>query len=217
MMSMHLSYAWAAIAGLMLAAQAPSLAGTITGASLPVGPHVLSPEPSDINFGCFADYRIDVTGLGPADLVVDVSPSSSVKDYAVIAAQLGNFWTQPITGIQLILGTGSVDPGAGTDSFQPFSSGGLDFDWESGAPAGDFPPPAASAAGSYDLDHQPYVLAWTNDETKVNNLLEMQYSLDVPDGLSTFTIRHVPMPEPTSIAIAGLAGLIVLSRRRPAR
>jgi len=36
----------------------------------------------------------------------------------------------------------------------------------------------------------------------------------VPDGITEFTIRQTPIPEPASLALLGIGGLALLRRRR---
>ena len=151
----------------------------------------------------------DYTAIGPVDIVLDVIDSGGVTEYIVIEGVQNNTgldWD----GYHIELGFGT---GAG---FVKSTAGdGLDFDGPDYDSTADFNPggyffPTVSRPSEDDLvaggGIQP-------DFAYAGNFI---FHVDVPDGISQFTIRQspLPVPEPTSaLSLAVLSGLALRRRR----
>jgi hypothetical protein len=151
-------------------------------------------------------------GIGPVDLVFDVSDTGGVTEYLFMEGvhnDTGADWS----GYHLELGFGN---GAGFVASLP--GDGLDFD------APDFdsdfffdPFPGVFPAVTVGEDD---ILAGGGvqpDSAFAGNFL---FHVDVPDGITSFTIRQSPIavPEPSTLALAclGLLGLSASGRRKRA-
>lgn len=145
-------------------------------------------------------------GVGPADIEFTVVPSGGVTEYWVEEG-VSNGTGFDFTGYRLELGFGM---GAG---FVPSASGdGLDFD------APDFNLPTSFA---------PFFTAWSESEDVISasggllpnggfSLPYFRFAIDVPDGITNFTLRQLPIvvPEPASMALLGLGAVCWLGKRR---
>ncbi len=190
----------------------------VTGASGAAGAGVKSVDVSQLPLfpgAALGAYDIEIFAAQPFDLVVQTADSGGMGSFLVVEAIINNLTGTPITGLDLILGSGTIDPATGIDSFVPFTSGALDFGWEAGAIRN---PDDTVADGNkgYDLDASPYVLSWSGATTYDGSDLSASYYLDVPDELTSFTIRHVALPEPGSLALFALA-VTPLTRWRASR
>lgn len=151
----------------------------------------------------------DYVGIGPVDLVFDVEDTGGVTEYHFIEGVQNNTgldWTS--YHIELGFGTGA--------SFVKSTAGdGLDFD------APDFnsdfffnPVPGFFPSVSVTEDD---VIASGGVMPGPSFAGYFRFHVDVPDGISSFTIRQSPIvPESStmSLAAAGLAALAFYARRR---
>lgn len=142
--------------------------------------------------------------VGHIDIVFNVTSSDGVTEYKVsesVDNDTGIFWSAYT--MQLGFGTGDEfdlsDPGVG-----------LDFD----APQYDLLP-TSGAFSTVATSENTLVFSGG-----VHNLALQLYTLriDVPDNITTFTLRQFPtaVPEPSAIALGGIAllGLAGFARRR---
>ena len=155
---------------------------------------------------------------GTLDVINDVAPSGFTTEYRV-AETIENRTGAPIAGYTFQLGF------IVNGNFVPSMSGdGLDFD----APLYD-PPPSADPGNAPTVTTSEDFLTFMFGFAQPNlQVVPFQYSIDVPDadlfpagvadasGNYTFAIREtaIPVPEPASLALLGLGGLMLLPRRR---
>ena len=83
---------------------------------------------------------------------------------------------------------------------------GLDFDTSDGAPIAEAIPPDFAAVSPPAI-HNDISILWLEDGLLESDDLDLAiFSVDVPDGVSTFTLRHSPLiPEPSTLALSTLA------------
>ena len=150
----------------------------------------------------------DFTGLGPIDIEFTVVPSGGVTEYSFVEGvqnSTGLEWTSYC--MQLGFGVG--------DEFKPSDAGDrLDFDWP------DFDSP---------ISFDPWVGAPFPLVSPSEDLIEASggvmpsgsyaepftFAIDVPDGITSFTLRQLPkaVPEPAAAVLLSFA-LASLSLRR---
>ncbi|QDS98068.1 PEP-CTERM sorting domain-containing protein [Adhaeretor mobilis] len=152
------------------------------------------------------------TGIGPVDIQFDVftaTPPGGTTEY-LFQEGVDNSTPFDWSGYRIELGFGM---GAG---FVPSTPGdGLDFD----APDFSSPPDFSTFFSTLDV--------WTEDVIQVSgglhpngggySLPPYEFTIDVPDGITSFTLRQSPIaavPEPTSLALLAACGLIAFPRRR---
>jgi hypothetical protein len=138
------------------------------------------------------------------DIVFTVAPSSGTTEYRVVEVvdnDTGFDWT----GYNLVLGFGT---GAG---FMESAAGdGLDFDTPDNDPA-----PTSGAFGSFSRPSEDRINFFGGTHGSIQQPYE--FRIDVPDigpGPYTFTLRQLPIPEPSTFMLAGLAMLVYASGRR---
>jgi hypothetical protein len=172
----------------------------------PVAPNndsVVGPSPNVVFV-----HQKDYVGIGPVDIEFTVVPSGGVTEYAFVEGVqngTGISWTD--YHIQLGFGMGAA--------FVPSPAGdGLDFD----APAYDSPfsfPPFSTVVVAEDgidafgglVPSPAFVSPWV-------------FHVDVPDGITAFTVRQYPtidlIPEPAVGVLSLLSALAIgcLTRRR---
>lgn len=212
-------------AATLLVANDPLQAGEITGftwsvgiASVALEPVVAPPDPNNDDFGdpLLNENKIvvtqkDYTSIGPVDIEFSVVNSGGVTEYVMyegVSNSTGIDWSE----YRILLGFGMGS------SFVPSPSGdGLDFDATSFNS-----PPDFSAFFSTVTEAEDEIYA--TGGTFPNGLFtvpEFRFSIDVPDGITSFTVRQIPtaVPEPGAIALAmlGCMSLTVLGRRRTAQ
>ena len=151
----------------------------------------------------------DYVGIGPVDLVFDVLDTGGVTEYLVtegVQNSTGLDWS----GYHIELGFGN---GAG---FVKSTSGdGLDFD-------------APDYNSDFDFNPGPGLfptLSVTEDDVYASGGVMPDFTfagyfvftIDVPDGITSFTIRQSPIavPEPSALYLAamGMIGLIAYRRQ----
>lgn len=138
------------------------------------------------------------------DMDFTVDTSGGTTEYVLVEGLANNtadIWSS--YRIELGFGLGA--------SFVPSVSGdGLDFD------SPDFDSPAELAIPFFaDLVFGEDVITLEDGAMGPLSFSNLTFSLDVPDGISSFTIRQIPIvvPEPSS-ALLILGGLIGLARTR---
>ena len=152
------------------------------------------------------DYR----AIGPVDLLFPVINSGGVTEYSFdegVFNGTGLNWT----GYHIELGFG-----IGTLFTKSLSGDGLDFDapdFDSPLSFNPFPGFFPSVTASEDD-----ILAGGGNMPAFSFAGNFRFSVDVPDGITSFTIRQSPVnvPEPSTWALAsmGLLGLAVYRGRR---
>ena len=141
-------------------------------------------------------------GIGPVDLVFTVAPSGGTMEYRInegVANNTGIAWSD--YHVELGFGFGS--------GFVPATSGGgLDFD----APHHDSPVTYGPGFPSFVVTELETFASGFLPNTAFNG--GMVFHLDVPDGITEFTLRQspVPVPEP-AVGVMLLCGLWMVRRR----
>lgn len=200
-------------------AAADAQAGEITGFSwssgiASVGLNPIAPPVAPNNDGNVGPspnvvfiHQKHYVGIGPVDIEFTVVPSGGTTEYRFMEG-VQNDTGLPWTDYHMQLGFGM---GA---SFVPSPAGdGLDFD----APAYDSPVsllPFTTLTVTEDgidavggvVPNFTFVSPWV-------------FHVDVPDGITAFTVRQYPtidfIPEPGAMSLALLSGLAFLRRHRP--
>lgn len=156
----------------------------------------------------------DYVAIGPVDITFDVINSGGVSEYSVgegVYNGTGVNWT----GYHIELGFGH-----GTGFAKSLPGDGLDFD------APDFNSPLVfdPAPGFFF----PTAFATEDDIYAGGGIMPdsgfagyFRFSIDLPDGITQFTIRQSPVsvPEPSSLVLCGLGllGVGAAARRRKNR
>lgn len=153
----------------------------------------------------------DYTGIGPVDLVFDVSDTGGVTEYHFtegVSNSTGLDWTS----YHLELGFGN-----GAGFVKSAAADGLDFDSPDFDSTVDFNP----SPGYF-----PSVAVTEDDIIASGGVMPngafagyFQFHVDVPDGIGQFTIRQSPVAD-AMVSLPGtgllLAGGLLLARRRMA-
>jgi len=143
--------------------------------------------------------------VGVIDIVFNVLPSGGTTEYRFVESvdnNTGIDWSS--YSMQLGIGTGG--------SFGPNPGVGLDFD------APNYLPPITSTAFT-NVAPSPTQLVFSNG-LQSSGAKSYEFRIDVPDGITTFTLRQTPVavPEPTTLCLlASLASFGWLARRRSIR
>ena len=142
----------------------------------------------------------DYTGIGPVDIEFTVVPTGGVTEYVIIEG-VSNSTGLDFSQYQVQLGFGM-----GSDFILSAPGDGLDFD------APDFNTPATFAPffSSFTYPSEDEILA--TGGVFLNGAFTLPYfifSIDVPDGISKFTLRQFPtaVPEPASLSLLAILGL----------
>ena len=147
-------------------------------------------------------------GIGPADIVFFVEPSGGVTEYYFMEG-VDNMTSSPWSSYRMELGFG-----VGTSFTLSPTGDGLDFD------APDFDTPADFTFNFPTLSESEDVLVasgGTHSNVLGFSFANYFFSIDVPDGISEFTLRQIPIaevPEPTMLAFVFCSSVIGLSARR---
>jgi hypothetical protein len=172
-----------------------------------------APTPNDNVVGA-SPYKIFVTqknyvGIGTVDITFDVVDNGGTTEYDFVEG-VQNSTGLPWNAYHLELGYG-FDAGF----VKSLSGDGLDFDW----PDADSPVQFDPAPGFYfpAVTHAEDDL-FASGGVMPNGAFAMyfRFSIDVPDGITQFTLRQSPVvaPEPSSLVFVaiGLCGLITWRR-----
>ncbi|MFK7788373.1 MAG: PEP-CTERM sorting domain-containing protein [Phycisphaeraceae bacterium] len=149
----------------------------------------------------------DYTAIGPVDIILSVSDNGNGTTEYWVREGVFNNTGLDWTGYRIVLGFGS-----GVGFVQSTIGDGLKFDNVGVTPATDFNPSPG----------WPTVVSPTEDELVASGAIvpdftyvgEIDFHVDVPDGISTFTIRQQPIPEPSSAALLLLTTGLLMRRRR---
>ncbi|MCG8450345.1 MAG: PEP-CTERM sorting domain-containing protein [Pirellulales bacterium] len=153
----------------------------------------------------------DFGTVGYIDIEFTVMDTGGVTEYAIIEGvqnSSGLDWAS--YHVQLGFGTGSgfeiSDPGDDLDFDAPFYNSTIQFD-----PSLLFSFPTVTMSED--------VLVASGGPGQLNGQYNepFVYHIDVPDGITTFTLRQFPVaviPEPTSVALLLLASLSMVAIRR---
>jgi len=152
----------------------------------------------------------DYFAIGPVDLVFDVIDSGGVTEYVVVEGVQNN------TGIDW--GSYHIELGFGNGvGFVKSASGdGLDFDAPDYDSTFDFNPlPGFFPTVNVTEDD---IIATGGVMADLAYAGDFVFHVDVPDGITEFTIRQSPIavPEPATVALLGLGGVTLLRRRKKA-
>lgn len=207
-----------AFAAIMFATLAPLQAGKITGftwsssvASVALDPVAAPVDPNNDNAVGPSPNEILVTqkaytGIGPADIEFTVVPSGGVTEYVInegVYNGTGIDWSA--YRIKLGFGLG------GAFSASP-SGDGLDFD------APDYDTPSDFSAWYTTWAESEDVILASGGVFPTFNFTTplFRFSIDVPDGISAFTIRQIPIavPEPGMMTLALVGSLAFIRRHR---
>jgi hypothetical protein len=147
---------------------------------------------------------------GPVDTTFDVVPSGGTTEYA-FKEGVNNGTGAPWLGYHIELGFGHDAtftkslPGDGLDFDAPDYDSGLQF-----APAPGFYFPVAAATTEDDI------VAGGGIMPNGGFAGYFRFSVDVPDGITQFTVRQSPIgvPEPGSLALMLIGVLALVVRRR---
>jgi hypothetical protein len=150
------------------------------------------------------------TGIGPVDLTFDVVNSGGTTEYA-FKEGVANSTGLPWVGYHIELGYGfdaafvKSTPGDGLDFDFPDYDSGLQF-----APSPGFYFPIAANISEDDI------VAGGGVMPNGGFAGYFRFSVDVPDGITQFTVRQSPIaaPEPASALLAILAGMMLVGMRR---
>lgn len=146
-------------------------------------------------------------GIGPVDIEFTVVPTGGVTEYTIIEG-VSNSTGFDFTEYRMELGFGM-----GIDFVQSAPGDGLDFD------APDYNLPTTLAPFFTTVTVTEDVITASDGISLPNGAFTIpyfQFAIDVPDGISAFTLRQVPtaVPEPASVALLTLGAVTTLSRRR---
>lgn len=154
----------------------------------------------------------DYVGIGPVDLVFNVTNSGGVSEYLFTEGVYNN------TGLNW--GAYHLELGFGYDAtyVRSASGDGLDFDSPSFNSPFNFNPGGSLFPSVTVIEDEVFATGGVMSDLTFAGYF--RFTVDVPDGITSFTVRQSPIPvgvpEPGSFALSvfGLAGLAIWRRRR---
>lgn len=156
-------------------------------------------DPANPNFVFFNEKVFDHTDY--IDIVFDVVDTGGTTEYGFVESVF-NFAPETWLAYRTEVGFGTgvdfvlADPGAGLDLDTP------DRD----------PTPISNVFASHT--HLPAAIHWEDGEMPFGFVDAMFFSMDVPDGITQFTVRETPLiPEPAALTLLGALTVIALRRR----
>jgi hypothetical protein len=182
-----------------------SVAGiSISPPSSPNNHDVVGPSPNNIYIA-----QKDYVGIGPVDLVFDTLDTGGITEYLVTEGVFNH------TGVNW--GSYHIELGFGHGtSFVPSAPGdGLDFDAPNfNSPFFFDPSPGFFPMATVTEDN---ILAFGGVMPDLSYAGNFLFTVDVPDGITSFTIRQSPIgvPEPSTCALLalGAVALAIMKRR----
>ncbi len=214
-------FGFAAVLAVLMLSAGSATAGTITTFNSASGPGLQSlsfnnfvlgtPNNDNVSGPSDNEILINQKAFGTSeyiDMDFSVVDSGGTTEY-LLTEGLANNTSDIWTSYRIELGFGL---GAGYVSSLP--GDGLDFD------SPDFDSPAALAVPFFtDLVFGEDVITLETGAMGPLSFSNLYFSLDVPDGITSFTIRQIPIvasvPEPGTALLLGL-GMIGLATRRKA-
>lgn len=148
--------------------------------------------------------------VAPVDIVMTVGGTASGATEYVVIENVQNSTGVDWSGYRVELGFGV---GAG---FVPSTAGdGLDFDDEDNSPITFAPGPADFVTVTRPTEDILLASGGTLLDGQFSGT-DFVFHLDVPDGITEFTLRQQPIlvPEPSTLMLLGLLPLTALRRRR---
>ena len=146
--------------------------------------------------------------IGPVDLEFTVIDTGGVTEYTF------NEGVYNGTGVPWIAYRMELGFGVGVDFVPSLAGDGLDFD----APDFDSPPDFSGSGFFTTVDWDEDVIEASGGIFPVFGFPTPLYrfNIDVPDGITSFTIRQqpIPIPEPSSVALTILGATALVRRNR---
>lgn len=181
-----------------------SVAGTVvTPPSAPNNDNVVGPSPNT-----FFVLQKDYTAIGTVDLVFDVIDTGGTTEYAFIEG-VSNSSGIDWSGYHIELGFG-----VGGSFVKSAAGDGLDFDAPFFDSTIDFNPGAVFFPGYTALEDD--LIASGGIFPNLAYAGNFVFHVDVPDGITQFTLRQspLPVPEPGTFVLTSVGLLGLLMRRR---
>lgn len=153
-------------------------------------------------------YELTFNSNAPIDLVVNLSPTGGITEFEMgvgVTNHTGSIWN-----------SFRLEIGLGTDPFviNP-DPDNLDFDTSDCEVAPNSPLRwFAPISRPWSEDSITLLSIGSGDSLGSNESTDITYYIDIPDGISQFTLRHTPIPEPTSLAAMAVMAAGMLLRRR---
>jgi hypothetical protein len=179
-----------------------SVAGvTILPPGAPNNDNVAGPSPNEL----FVTQK-DYVAQGPVDIIFQVRDTGGTTEYQITEGVSNSTGVLFSTyEVQLGFGSGAgfvlSSPGDGLDFDTPDLDSPISFSpwWTGYTPSED----TIVASGGPGLPNTGFTLPY------------LQFAIDVPDGITEFTLRQFPnnVPEPASMATVSLGGFLLLRRR----
>ena len=193
------------ISGFSWSSGIASVAGvSIVPAAAPNNDDVVGVSPNEL----FVTQK-HYTGVGPVDIEFTVEPTGGTTEYTIYEG-VSNSTGFAFDTYRLELGFGM-----GSDFVQSAPGDGLDFD----APDYNLPTSFAPFFGTVAVAEDVITASGGSLPDGAFSLPYFQFAIDIPDGISSFTLRQVPtaVPEPVSASLMAMLGLGALTRRHRTR